>query len=174
VLGITGPTLVHGNGGQLPGGNDDDTINVTAMTAQDYATELNVDADTGSNALHVMEPGSTPDTFTVMQGRIESGLLHAVNFTAKDGDYTAGVSLTTGSSSDTVNVRNTLPNVHTTIKTGGADDVVNVSSQSPVLTGGLPGILGILSIDLEGGAKNALTISNSGAAAGNQNVLIRP
>ena len=37
---------------------------------QYYVTELDIDADGGTNAIHVMQPGSFADTFVVQQQRI--------------------------------------------------------------------------------------------------------
>jgi Ca2+-binding RTX toxin-like protein len=170
VKGITGPTLVHGNGNASPNGADDDVFNVSAFTTDDYVTELDIDADGGTNSIHVMETGTYADTFVVQQQRVESNLLHAVNFVATGGNFTGGVTVTAGQSSDVVNVRSTLPSVHTAIETGNSNDVVNVSSQAPN-GGGLAPILGILSIDMGAGFDNTLRISDQ-AASGNQNVFV--
>lgn len=169
IKGITGPTLVHGNGNMSPrGGSDDDLFLVSALFTKDYATELNIDADGGVNTMHVSQPGGFADTFELTQERIESNLLHAVNFVATGGDYTGGVTLSTGQAGDTVNVRNTLPGVHTIVETGKGDDSVNVGS----LSGNVTGVLGILSVDVGEGSDNTLKITDTAAAIGSQNVAI--
>lgn len=171
VKGITGPTLVHGNGNAAPGVADDDVFNVSASKIEDYATELNIEADRGANKIHVTQLGTTPDTFVLQTNRIESSFLKAVNFVATSGDFTKGVTLTTGDGADTVNVRSTLNNVTTLVETKLGDDFVNVSSNAPLSTGGLEKIQGTLSVDVGGGTANTLKLSDAGTASGNQNVV---
>jgi Ca2+-binding RTX toxin-like protein len=169
VHGITGRTTIRGNGGPTADA-DNDTFNVHAQTSADYTTELKIDADTGTNALHVFQQTAAGDSFVVTQERIESTLLKAVNFTATGGNHQGGVSLTTGNGPDAVAVRNTLPGVTTTINTGAADDFVLLSSKD--VDGLANGIQGTVTVDLGGGSNNLLRLSDKGAASGNANVYI--
>lgn len=171
VLGITGPTIIHGDGGLEPAGSDDDTFNVTAKTAMDYATELNIEADRGANALHVFEPSNISDSYVMTQDRIESSLLHAVNFHAKNGDFSQGVSLSTGGGNDFVKIRSTLPGVNTLVQTNGADDIIEVGSNDGTM-GNLASILGSLTVDVGAGVNNYLMLNDYAATAGNQNVNV--
>jgi Ca2+-binding RTX toxin-like protein len=169
VFGITGPTLIRGSGG--PGVSGNCTFNVTAQSTNDYATGLKIQVDSGKNALNVMQPGTLSDEYVVTQNTVTSNLLHTLSYVGAGGDFSNGVSLTTGDDGDKVQVLSTLPGVVTSITTGAGNDQVWVGAPGP--SGKLGGIQGTLSVDLGGGA-NTLTLNNAGATSGDNNVRILP
>lgn len=161
VRSITGPTSVHGGAPGLPA-DGDDTINVYAKAAADYLAELQIDAGAGTNTLLVSEAATAvSDTMLATSLRVESGLLPGVNYQATSGDYLGGVTLEMGSGQDALHIRDTLPGVVTTVRTGDGDDTLIVASDAPGTAGNLNGIRGILTTDGENGA-DALVLSDAG------------
>ncbi len=172
VYGITGPTTIHGDGGGVGPTPSNDTFNVTVKTATDYAAPLTIDGAGGANALHIFEPVAKPDSFVVTKDNIKSGLLPGVNYHSTGGNFSKGVSLTTGDGGDQVQVLSTLPGVTTTITTGAGDDMVMVGAAGS--TGNLDGIQGPLTVDLGTGAGNSLVLNDAAATAAKPGVFVIP
>jgi Ca2+-binding RTX toxin-like protein len=174
VKSITGPTRIH-----TAEGND--TVNVFAAKPgvpgsltklPDYTAELDVQAGPGVNELNVIQTASViPLTVDVTSDLITSDLLPGVHYDAVSGNFGGGVHVSTGAFADSINVRNTLPSITTSIDSGNGGDIIRVGTNAPDANSNLSGILGPLSIEA-GEGENSLLLLDRTDVNGNANVLV--
>ncbi|MGD0900739.1 MAG: hypothetical protein ABR915_23145, partial [Thermoguttaceae bacterium] len=162
---VTGATSINVNTGD---GTDSLTVDLSNgnPSLSPYLNGIiNDTSATGSKQLVVTESTlAAADTVSVTSTAISGTALgFTVNYST-GGSFAGGISVTTGTVADTVNVQSTVAGSTTTINTGGGNDTINVSSNAPTNTGNLAGLAGTLSID-GGAGSNTLNVSESGIAA---------
>ncbi len=156
------------------GGDDNDVINVGSAAPNSGGTVnfisdlLDVDGEAGSDILNVDDTAETENDAL----RVTSTLLTGLGMS--DGIQYANmefINIGTGSGNDNVDVESTALGSLTTISTFDGDATVNVSSDAPTNSGNLDGIEGELTL-LMGGGINELNISDIGATAADNDILI--
>ncbi len=162
----------------VTGGALNDTIVVSsdptlaAGTLDNVQGLVVIDGLAGANSLSVSDVSDPDvDAAAIVTANSITGLApSAINYSATGGTFSE-IQITAGTGGDTINVRSTLAGASTVVNGGGGADVINVSSDSPVNSGTLDNLAGLLTINGGAGA-NTLNVSDSGDADADPAVVV--